>query len=143
MEVDSTSEASVSPLSDEGNTTLVDSGYQCRESQLFREFRVIGLVCNNIPFAYQRLGDTFFITTSIGNAFQVYEGKQLRLRLASRSTTGPITCILTNKELTITSVGNEVHLWYRTYTVRFFFSFFIFNFRFVCKKKVEKKTKKV
>ena len=84
-----------------------------RESQLFREFRVIGLVCNDIPFCYQKLGDSFFIGTSIGKSFQIYEGKTLRLKISGRTTKSKINAMIMDHELTFTAVQNFVEIWYR------------------------------
>ena len=84
-----------------------------RESQLFREFRVIGLVCNDIPFCHQKLGDSFFIGTSIGKSFQIYQGKTLRLKISGRTTNDNINAMIMNHELTFTAVGNNVEIWYR------------------------------
>eukprot|EP01083_Nonionella_stella_P101913 289495_1 len=84
-----------------------------RESVLFREFRVIGLVCNDVPFCYQKLGDSFFIGTSIGKSFQVYEGKTLRLKISGRSTTNNINAMIMRHELTFTAVQSNIEIWYR------------------------------
>ena len=96
-----------------------------RESQLLREFRVIGLVCNDIPFTYQKLGDTFFITTSIGNSFQIYEGRKLRLTIAAQTTFKKINCIVTCEQITFTGVDNKIELWYRVKKVWLYLCVFL------------------
>lgn len=42
-----------------------------RGSKLFVPYRAVGLVTDGAPFHVNRLGDRAFITTSIGDAFQV------------------------------------------------------------------------
>lgn len=42
-----------------------------RGSKLFVPYRAVGLITDGAPFHINRLGDRAFITTSIGDAFQV------------------------------------------------------------------------
>jgi len=44
---------------------------QARGSKLFAPYRAVGLITDGAPFHVNRLGDRAFITTSIGDAFQV------------------------------------------------------------------------
>jgi U3 small nucleolar RNA-associated protein 21 len=43
-----------------------------RRNVLFSPFRALGTVCNEVPFDVQGLGKEHFVTTSVGNAFHVY-----------------------------------------------------------------------
>lgn len=104
---------------DQQNTSGLDIN-KIRESQLFREYRIIGLVCNHVPFAFQKLGNSFFIATSIGKSFQIYEGKTLRLKLSSQTTNATINALLINHELTFLAVENTVQLWFRVHKVLLF-----------------------
>lgn len=104
--------------------------HRVRESHLFREFRVIGLVCNEVPICYQKLGDSFFIGTSTGKSFQIYEGKTLRLRISGQSTVDTISAITMKDELTFTAVGRTVEIWYRIKKVEYLWSDGILSFHF-------------
>lgn len=44
---------------------------EARASRLFIPYRAVGLITDGAPFHVNRLGDRTFITTSIGDAFQV------------------------------------------------------------------------
>ncbi|ETO27582.1 U3 small nucleolar RNA-associated protein, partial [Reticulomyxa filosa] len=89
------------------------SGRTLRESQLFREFRVLGLVCNEVPFAYVRSGDAFSIGTSVGQTFHIYEGKSLKLKFIGRSLGAKISSILMYKEINFLTCDNVLEIFHR------------------------------
>ena len=54
-----------------------------RSSKLFCPYRAIGSISDGAPFAINRLGDVTFITTTVGNSFQVFESEKLRLSIVA------------------------------------------------------------
>lgn len=65
-----------------------------KPSKIFSPFRSIGYVSNSIPFSITSLGQTFVITTCVGNFFQIYDASSLHLLfVSSPKTPSPITAI--------------------------------------------------
>ncbi|KAH3669146.1 hypothetical protein WICMUC_004985 [Wickerhamomyces mucosus] len=58
-----------------------------KTSKIFSPFRVIGNVSNDIPFAVGTLGSTFYIVTSVGKSFQIYDANTLHLLFVSQTQT--------------------------------------------------------
>ncbi|CCH46115.1 putative WD repeat-containing protein [Wickerhamomyces ciferrii] len=56
-------------------------------SKIFSPFRVIGNVSNDTPFAVGTLGSTFYIVTSVGRSFQIYDANTLHLLFVSQTQT--------------------------------------------------------
>ncbi len=56
-----------------------------RPSKIYSPFRVIGNVSNDIPFAIGTLGATFYIVTSVGRSFQIYDANTLHLLFVSNT----------------------------------------------------------
>ena len=42
-------------------------------SQLFRPYRVLGLINDELPVAFQSRASAFYITSSIGSSFHIYD----------------------------------------------------------------------
>lgn len=55
-----------------------------KPSKIFSPFRVIGNVTNETPFAVGTLGSTFYIATSVGRSFQIYDANTLHLLFVSK-----------------------------------------------------------
>jgi U3 small nucleolar RNA-associated protein 21 len=83
-------------------------------SQLFQSYRAIGLVSDDIAFVVQKRGSQTFVTTSIGEAFQVYKCEKLQLSLVSPRIPERITALAVKGDLTFTACGNEIITWNRT-----------------------------
>ncbi|KAH3683761.1 hypothetical protein WICPIJ_005280 [Wickerhamomyces pijperi] len=60
---------------------------KAKTSKIFSPFRVIGNVSNDIPFAIGTLGSTFYIATSVGKSFQIYDANNLHLLFVSQNQT--------------------------------------------------------
>ncbi|ODV94460.1 hypothetical protein PACTADRAFT_51296 [Pachysolen tannophilus NRRL Y-2460] len=58
-----------------------------RASKIFSPFRAIGAVTNEIPFAVGSLGNSFYIVTSVGSSFQIYDANTLNLLFVSKKQT--------------------------------------------------------
>lgn len=65
-----------------------------KPSKIFSPFRSIGNVTTAVPFSVTSLGQTFVITTSVGNFFQIYDASSLHLLfVSSPKTPSPITAL--------------------------------------------------
>lgn len=49
------------------------------QSTIFRSFRTLGLVTNSVPSALQKRGSNFYLVTSIGRSFQIYDCTHISL----------------------------------------------------------------
>lgn len=58
-----------------------------KPSKVFSPFRVVGNVSNDTPFAVGTLGTTFYIVTSVGRSFQIYDANTLHLLFVSQTQT--------------------------------------------------------
>ncbi|KAK9495472.1 Utp21 specific WD40 associated putative domain-containing protein [Lipomyces doorenjongii] len=66
-------------------------------SRIFSPFRSIGYVTNEVPFSISTLGQTFIITTVVGNSFQIYDAGTLHLLFVSTpQTSAPISAVSTH-----------------------------------------------
>lgn len=85
-----------------------------RNSRVFSPFRVVGNVSNTIPFAVGTLGSTFYIVTSVGKSFQIYDASNLHLLFVSeRETERPIVALATHFHYVFAGFGNKVGVYRR------------------------------
>jgi hypothetical protein len=86
-------------------------------SALYSSYKAVGYVTDGTPFVLSKLGEENFLTTSIGNSFQVYRVNRLNVCLVSASisnddqtsqTTKNITSLQSHGHETFASVGNTV-----------------------------------
>lgn len=85
-----------------------------RSSKIFSPFRVLGNVSNETPFAVGTLGSTFYIVTSIGRSFQIYEAATLHLLFVSQSQTpSKITCLTAHYHYIYAAYNNEIGIYKR------------------------------
>ncbi|AMD19947.1 HCL204Cp [Eremothecium sinecaudum] len=83
-------------------------------SKVFSPFRIIGNVSNEIPFAIGTLGSTFYIATSIGKSFQIYDASNLHLLfVCERETEFKITCLAAHYHHLYAGYGNKVGIYKR------------------------------
>lgn len=47
-----------------------------RRSRIFQPFRAIGYITTDVPFVVENHGQDFFLTTSVGKNFQMYNVSQ-------------------------------------------------------------------
>ncbi|GEQ69511.1 hypothetical protein JCM33374_g3183 [Metschnikowia sp. JCM 33374] len=64
-------------------------------SRIFSPFRALGNVTNEIPFAVGSLGATFYLVTSVGRSFQIYDAANLHLLFVSQHQTPSKISVLT------------------------------------------------
>lgn len=83
-------------------------------SKVFAPFRVIGNVSNGTPFAVGTLGSTFYIVTSVGKSFQIYDANTLHLLFVSaKETDNEITALEAHFHYVFASFGNKIGIFKR------------------------------
>ncbi|CCD27133.1 rRNA-processing protein UTP21 NDAI_0J02410 [Naumovozyma dairenensis CBS 421] len=83
-------------------------------SKVFSPFRIVGNVSNGVPFAVGTLGSTFYIVTSIGKSFQIYDANNLHLLFISeKETESPITTLATHFHHVFVGFDNKVGIYKR------------------------------
>ncbi|CEP61608.1 rRNA-processing protein UTP21 LALA0_S03e06744g [Lachancea lanzarotensis] len=79
------------------------------KSKVLSPFRIVGNVSNAVPFAVGTLGSTFYIVTSVGKSFQIYDANNLHLLFVSeKETDASITCLATHFHFVFAGFGNKV-----------------------------------
>lgn len=80
-----------------------------RRSDFYEPYRALGYVATDVPIAIQAMGQAFFITTSVGSTFQVYDAEHLQLKMVGDMIAADerITCLTVLGERTYagTSLG--------------------------------------
>lgn len=83
-------------------------------SRIFAPFRVVGNVSNEVPFAVGTLGSTFYIVTSVGKSFQIYDANTLHLLFVSaKETDSEITALAAHFHYVYVAFGNKVGIYKR------------------------------
>ncbi|CDO92142.1 unnamed protein product [Kluyveromyces dobzhanskii CBS 2104] len=83
-------------------------------SRIFSPYRVVGNVSTNIPYAIGTLGTTFYIVTSVGRSFQIFDANNLHLLFVSdKETDGDITCLAAHFHYVYASFKNKVGVYKR------------------------------
>lgn len=92
----------------------ISEGPAARNSRVFSPFRVVGNVSNTIPFAVGTLGSTFYIVTSVGKSFQIYDASNLHLLFVSeKETERPIVALATHFHYVFAGFGNKIGVYRR------------------------------
>ena len=87
---------------------------QIAGSKVFAPFRVVGNVSNSVPFAVGTLGSTFYIATSVGKSFQIYDANNLHLLFVSeKETESSIVALETHFHHVFAAFGNRVGIYKR------------------------------
>lgn len=85
-----------------------------KPSRIFSPFRALGNVSNEIPFALGTLGSTFYIVTSVGRSFQIYDAATLHLLFVSQSQTpSKITCLYASFHYVYVGYSNKIGIYKR------------------------------
>jgi U3 small nucleolar RNA-associated protein 21 len=75
---------------------------------------VLGNVSNDVPFAIGTLGSTFYIVTSVGRSFQIYDAATLHLLFVSQSQTrSKITCLAAHFHYVFAGFDNHISIYKR------------------------------
>ncbi|CAB4256179.1 similar to Saccharomyces cerevisiae YLR409C UTP21 Subunit of U3-containing 90S preribosome and Small Subunit (SSU) processome complexes [Maudiozyma barnettii] len=87
------------------------SGYA---SRIFAPFRIVGNVSNGTPYAIGTLGSTFYIVTSVGKSFQIYDANNLHLLFVSeKETESNIVALATHYHYVFASYDNKIGVYKR------------------------------
>lgn len=85
-----------------------------RASKIFSPFRALGNVTNETPLAIGTLGTTFYIVTSVGRSFQIYDAATLHLLFVSQTqTSSKITALATHFHYVYVGYGNKIGIFKR------------------------------
>ncbi|KAI8926926.1 Utp21 specific WD40 associated putative domain-containing protein [Entophlyctis helioformis] len=79
-----------------------------KKQGMFTPFRALGYVTADVPLSIQARGQAHFITSSIGDSFQIFDGDKMRLLFVGPKLESPITSIASFKDLTFASSGSEI-----------------------------------
>lgn len=83
-------------------------------SKIFSPFRVIGNVSNETPFALGTLGSTFYVVTSVGRSFQIYDVATLHLLFVSQTQTpSKITALAAHYHYVFAGFANRIGVYKR------------------------------
>lgn len=85
---------------------------------LYAPYKVVGYVCDSVPYAMQELGGEWFITVSVGRSFQVFKVNKLYACLVSEQAPGDITRIQVKGHETYVSVGQDIFIYKRARIVK-------------------------
>ncbi|KAL3149179.1 hypothetical protein ABBQ32_002010 [Trebouxia sp. C0010 RCD-2024] len=75
---------------------------------LFRPFRALGYISDDVPFAVQRRGKETFVTVSVGKAWQVYSSSKLGVRLVGPQFEHNIKALASHGDLTFAAVKSDI-----------------------------------
>lgn len=93
---------------------FVSDGAKRPASRIFSPYRVVGNVSTHVPFAVGTLGTTFYIVTSVGRSFQIFDANNLHLLFVSeRQTEGDITCLTAHYHFVYAGFKNKVGIYKR------------------------------
>ncbi|KAF7731227.1 hypothetical protein EC973_000643 [Apophysomyces ossiformis] len=71
-------------------------------------FRAIGYVTNDVPFVVETRGQDHFLTTCVGNNFQIYNLAKMNLLFVGPTTDRPITAMTAAGNITYAACGNTI-----------------------------------
>ncbi|KAG2482597.1 hypothetical protein HYH03_018481 [Edaphochlamys debaryana] len=75
---------------------------------LFKPFRALGYITDNVPFAVSRRGKETYVTVSVGKAWQVYNTTKLLLSLVGPQLPGDVRALAVKGDLTFAAVGGDI-----------------------------------
>jgi len=85
-----------------------------KESAIFRPFRALGSVSNETPLAIGTLGTSFYIVTSVGRSFQIYDAATLHLLFVSLTqTSARITALAAHFHYVYVGYANKIGIFKR------------------------------
>lgn len=82
-------------------------------NHIFQPFRAIGHITNDVPFVVQSRGQAYFLTTCVGNAFQIYDCAKFNLRFVSSIAPSKITALATKGDFTYAACGTDIIVYER------------------------------
>eukprot|EP01022_Parablepharisma_sp_SALTPOND_P000854 TRINITY_DN105149_c0_g1_i1.p2 TRINITY_DN105149_c0_g1~~TRINITY_DN105149_c0_g1_i1.p2 ORF type:complete len:1065 (+),score=106.10 TRINITY_DN105149_c0_g1_i1:9590-12784(+) len=83
---------------------------------IFKPFRAVGLICDNLGFIYHRNIPEKQFTVSVGHAFQTYSLDNLRLIYVSPHISARISALGVYKDFVFTACDNEIYMWSKAHS---------------------------
>jgi U3 small nucleolar RNA-associated protein 21 len=83
------------------------------DSKLYFPFRKLGQVTTDVPFVIQNRGQQFFITTCVGNSFQIYDCEKMHLLFVGTKTEKPISSLAAYSNYTFAASGSDIIIYKR------------------------------
>lgn len=103
-----------SELQSSNDTSLSTKKSSVKVSKVFSPFRVLGNVSNDVPFALGTLGSTFYVVTSVGRSFQIYDVSTLHLLFVSQTQTpSKITALAAHYQYVFCGFQNQIGIFKR------------------------------
>ncbi|KAL1936765.1 hypothetical protein VTP01DRAFT_899 [Rhizomucor pusillus] len=84
-----------------------------RRSRIFQPFRAIGYITTDVPFVVENHGQDFFLTTSVGKNFQMYNLAKMNLLFVSTPVDENITALAASSKATYVAHGNSIGIYKR------------------------------
>eukprot|EP01095_Lingulamoeba_sp_RSL-Kostka_P015880 TRINITY_DN7485_c0_g2_i1.p1 TRINITY_DN7485_c0_g2~~TRINITY_DN7485_c0_g2_i1.p1 ORF type:complete len:348 (+),score=82.04 TRINITY_DN7485_c0_g2_i1:154-1197(+) len=82
-------------------------------SQIFKPYRAMGYICDNVPVQLQYHGTETFLITSIGKSYHMYNTKKLNLLFVGEQQPRNIKAIAIRKNLVFCSCGPDINIYSR------------------------------
>ncbi|CAG8566492.1 3528_t:CDS:10 [Paraglomus brasilianum] len=95
-----------------------DQPSHAHSPRIFQPFRALGYVTNELPFSLQVRGKVYFLTTCIGNTFQIYDCVKLNLLFVGSRTETPITAIAASGDYTFAACNKNIIVYERAKEIR-------------------------
>eukprot|EP00768_Dysnectes_brevis_P001890 gnl/Dysnectes_brevis/1546_a1754_1396.p1 GENE.gnl/Dysnectes_brevis/1546_a1754_1396~~gnl/Dysnectes_brevis/1546_a1754_1396.p1 ORF type:complete len:929 (-),score=302.98 gnl/Dysnectes_brevis/1546_a1754_1396:22-2808(-) len=80
---------------------------------LYKHMRVLGVVSNDVPVAWERRGRDYFAAVSTGHAFNIYNMDKIRLILIGPQLDHKITRLALFRSFTYVATGSVLHIFKR------------------------------
>ncbi|CDR43294.1 CYFA0S11e03422g1_1 [Cyberlindnera fabianii] len=92
----------------------VSEGKKAVKPRLFSPFRTIGQTTTGLPFAVGTLGSTFYIATSVGRSFQIFDANTLHLLFVTQGElSSEITALAAHYHYVYAAYGEEIGIFKR------------------------------
>lgn len=87
-----------------------DQGTLATSQGLYAPFRDLGLICDDVKFAFSSKGGVCYIICSIGCTFHIYSLEKLELVFVGPRFDQKITCLAAFKDITFAATENVIHV---------------------------------
>eukprot|EP00879_Flechtneria_rotunda_P017827 GHRR01018686.1.p1 GENE.GHRR01018686.1~~GHRR01018686.1.p1 ORF type:complete len:180 (+),score=43.21 GHRR01018686.1:612-1151(+) len=82
---------------------------------LFKPFRALGYITEDVPFAVQRRGKETYVTVSVGRTWQIYNTAKLTLVMIGPQLPHTVNALACKGDLTFAATGAIIHEAKRSY----------------------------
>ncbi|KAJ3347312.1 hypothetical protein HDU91_006799 [Kappamyces sp. JEL0680] len=89
---------------------------------LFEPFRAIGFVTGAIPLSLQARGQTWFLTSAIGNSWMVFDAQTMQLKMVGGlSNTEDLSAICAHQDFTFCAIAHQIQVYSRQALIHTFY----------------------